>query len=120
MHCGKNHRQSWTGEKSVITPACQNSNAFQWSWSKHFHFDLYIGKDGQNIESRSGHSITIQGLSKVRQQIEDEIQVMEEAARTVQRTVWLPFLKGQHLAHLGYIARLSDHSELELQTATDS
>jgi hypothetical protein len=64
MHCGKNHQQSWTGEKSVITPACQNSNVFQWSWTKRFHFDLYIGEDGQNIESRSGYSITIQGLSK--------------------------------------------------------
>lgn len=52
------------------------------------------------------------------------MQVMEEAAKTnktggIKRTGWLPFLKDQNLAHLGYIARLPDRSEVKLQTAAD-
>jgi hypothetical protein len=48
----------------------------------------------------------------VQKQIEDNMQVMEEAAKTnktgwFKRTGWLPFLKGRNLAYLGYILDLS-------------
>jgi hypothetical protein len=60
----------------------------------------------------------------VRKQIEDDMQVIEEAAKTdktgwYKRTGWLPFLKGRNLAYLGYVARLPDRSEVKLQTAAD-
>jgi hypothetical protein len=52
------------------------------------------------------------------------MQVMEEAAKTdktgwYKRTEWLPFLKGRNLAHMGYIARLPDRSEVKLQTVAE-
>jgi hypothetical protein len=60
----------------------------------------------------------------VRKQIEDDMQVIEEAAKTnktgwFKRTRWLPFLKGRNRAHLGYVARLPDRSEVKLRTAAD-
>jgi hypothetical protein len=60
----------------------------------------------------------------VQKQIEDNMQVMEEAAKTnktgwFKRTGWLPFLKGRNLAYLGYIAHLPDRSEAKLRTAAD-
>lgn len=60
----------------------------------------------------------------MQKQIEDNMQVMEEAAKTnktgwFKRTGWLPFLKGRNLAYLGYIAHLPDRSEAKLRTAAD-
>jgi hypothetical protein len=88
---------------------------------KHFLVDLGIGEDGKDGKSDLDQVVQQQArdYQKVRQQIEDYMQVIEEAEKTDKRTGWLPILKGRHLAHLGHIARLPDHSELELQTATD-
>jgi hypothetical protein len=60
----------------------------------------------------------------VQKQIKDDMQVMEEAAKTnktswFKRTGWLPFLKGRNLTYLGYIACLPDRSKAKLQTAAD-
>jgi hypothetical protein len=60
----------------------------------------------------------------VRKEIEDDMQVMEEAVKTdktgwFKRIGWLPFLKGRNLAYLGYMARLPDRSEGKLQAAAE-
>jgi hypothetical protein len=68
---------------------------------KPFLVDLGIGEDGKNSDLDQVVQQQARDYQKVQQQIEDYMQVIEEAAKIDKRTVWLPILKGRHLAHLG-------------------
>jgi hypothetical protein len=58
----------------------------------------------------------------VREQLEEEMYVMEEAAKTdktgwFKRAGWLEFFKDRNLVYLGYQARLPNRNEAKLKTA---
>jgi hypothetical protein len=94
---------------------------------KYFIVDLGAKDNVENLERLDQNQVALQQLNdfkKVRKQIDDEMQVMEEAVKTdetgwLTRTKWLPFLKGRNLAHLGYAARLPDRNEAKLRLAAE-
>jgi len=91
---------------------------------KYFIVDLVEGENREKLDLNQVVQQQLSDYQKVRKEIEDDMHVMEEAAKTDQtgwfkRTGWLPFLKGRNLAHLGYVARLPDRNEAKLQRAAD-
>jgi hypothetical protein len=89
---------------------------------KYFIVDLDIKDNAENGENLNYNKVALQQLrnyKKVQKEIEDDMQVIEEAAKTnktnwFKRTEWLLFLKSRNLAYLGYTARLPDRNEAKL------
>ena len=127
-HCKKNHSLSWKGSKSTLYKDVKVQSLFRiGGLQKYFIVDCGEGAKEKKSNHDQDDQVVQQQLGeyqKVRQQIEDDMQVMEEAVKTdktgwFKRTGWLPFLKGRNLAHLGYIARLPDRNEAKLQLAAE-
>jgi superfamily II DNA helicase RecQ len=127
-HCRKLHQLSWTGDKSALYSSVKVQTFFSsGGLQKYFIVDLGAENNVENSERLEPNQVAQQQLSdyqKVRKQIDDDMQVMEEAAKTDKtgwftRTKWLPFLKGRNLAHLGYAARLPDRNEAKLRLAAE-
>jgi hypothetical protein len=108
-HCRIEHQISWTGDKSVLYSSVKVQTFFSsGGLQKYFIVDLGAESNFEDGERLSPNQVAQKQLSdyqKVRKQINDDMQVMEEAAKTDKtgwftRTKWLPFLKGRNLAHL--------------------
>ena len=89
---------------------------------RYFIVDSGEGENGEKVDQNQVVQQQLSGWQNVRQQLEEDVQVMAEAAKTdktgwFKRTGWLSFLQGRNLAHLGYQARLPDRNEAKLQLA---
>lgn len=122
-HCREIHERSWAGDKDVLfrnvkVQAFFSSGGLQ----KYFIVDF---SDGENEENSHPDHIAVQQLNawkSTRVLLEEDMQVMEEAAKTdktgwFKRAGWLEHFKDRNLAHLGHQARLPDRNEPKLQLA---
>jgi hypothetical protein len=83
--------------------------------------------DAENGGKFDQNQVVQQQLSnwqKVRNQLEEDLQKMEEAAKTdktgwFKRTGWLSFLKGRNLAHLAHQAQMLDQNEAKFRLAAE-
>ena len=108
MHCNKIHQQAWVGEKSLLYNTVKVQSFFRsGGLQKYFIVDLV---DAQ-IDENAGVENIVSGLlaeyELIQQEVEEELQTLEEAAKTdktgwFKRTGWLEFLKDRNLAHLAY------------------
>ncbi|OSS43486.1 hypothetical protein B5807_11973 [Epicoccum nigrum] len=88
---------------------------------KYFIVDL---ADAQIDENVGGVSGVLAEYELTQQEVEEELQTLEEAAKTdktgwFKRTGWLEFLKDRNLAHLAYQARKPDQSEHKIKLAAE-
>jgi len=123
VHLKKEHQQGWKGEKSdkfesVKVQTFFNSGGLQ----KYFIVNTDSEENGEKIDQDQVVQQQLSGWKNVREQLEEDMQVMAEAAKTdktgwFKRTGWLPFLQDRNLAHLGYQARLPDRNEAKLLLA---
>ena len=99
MHCKKNHQQAWLGEKSLLYKAVKVQSFFRsGGLQKYFIVDLV---DAQIVENAGVENIVSGLLAEyelIQQEVEEELQTLEEAAKTdktgwFKRTGWLEFLK---------------------------
>ena len=123
MHLKRDHEQAWKGEKSDLFTSVKVQTFFRnGGLQRYFIVDLGEGENGEKVDQNQVVQQQLSGWQNVRQQLEEDMQVMAEAAKTdktgwFKRTGWLSFLQGRNLAHLGYQARLPDRNEAKLQLA---
>jgi hypothetical protein len=89
---------------------------------KYFIVEVSVAKHGVDLDLNQVVQEQLNAWHGVRKQLEEDIQVIEDVAKTnktswFKRTGWLEFLKGQNLAHLAHQAQLPDRNEVKLQAA---
>jgi hypothetical protein len=89
---------------------------------KYFIVEVGVAEHGVDLDPNQVIKGQLNAWHRVRNQLEEDIQVMEDVAKTdktgwFKRTGWLEFLKGRNLAHLAHQARLPDCNEVKLQAA---
>jgi superfamily II DNA helicase RecQ len=123
MHCKKKHQQPWTDTKSALYQRVKVQTFFSsGGLQKYFVVDLDVDENGQGLDPNQVVQQQLSDYKKVREQLEEEMHVMEEAAKTdktgwFKRAGWLEFFKDRNLVHLGHQARLPDRNEAKLKTA---
>jgi hypothetical protein len=124
-HWKNSHETSWAGDKSALYGSVKVQTFFSsGGLQKYFIVDLGVGENGENFNPNQVVQQQLNNYQKVRQQLEEEMQVIEEAAKTkktgwFKRTGWLTFFEGRNLAHLGHQARLPDRNEVKRQAAAE-
>jgi hypothetical protein len=90
-HCYKLHNLSWTGNKNLLYKSVKVQTFFSsGGLQKYFIIDLDDGEDREDREKINQNQVILQQLSdyqKVRKEIKDDIQVIEEAIKT-NKTGW--------------------------------
>ena len=123
MHCKKNHQQSWTGDKSSLYKAVKVQSFFRTGGlQKYFIVEADVVENRQDLAQNKVVKEQLDAWREVRKQLEDDMQVMGDAAKTdktgwFKRTGWLEFFKDRNLVHLAHQARLPDRNEVKLQAA---
>jgi hypothetical protein len=108
MHCKKNHQQPWTDTKSALYQRVKVQTFFSsGGLQKYFVVDLDVDENGQGLDPNQVVQQQLSDYKKVREQLEEEMHVMEEAAKTdktgwFKRAGWLEFFKDRNLVHLGH------------------
>lgn len=83
MHCKKDHQQSWIGDKSALYESIEVQTFFSGGGlQKYFVVDLGVGQNAKKSDLEQVVQQQLSDFQKVRKQIEDDMQVMEEAAKT--------------------------------------
>jgi hypothetical protein len=91
---------------------------------KYFIVDLADAEIDENARVVNTISGLLAEYELTQQEVEEELQTLEEAAKTdkpgwFKRTGWLEFLKDRNLAHLAYQARRPDQSEHKIKLAAE-
>ncbi|KAH6625935.1 hypothetical protein C7974DRAFT_473178 [Boeremia exigua] len=122
-HCKKKHQQAWVGEKSLLYDIVIVQSFFcTGGLQKYFIVKAGAVENRQNSDLNQVVEEQLNAWRQVRNQLEEDIQVMGNAAKTdktgwFKRTGWLEFLKGRNLVYLAHQARLPDRNEVKLQAA---
>jgi hypothetical protein len=111
IHCKKDHQQAWASDKTVLYNTVKVQTLFNTS-GRQKYFTVHLGADKETDEA--GQSSVVQqqlgAWQETREQLEQDMQVMEDAVKTdktgwYKRTGWLEHFKDRNLAHLGQQAR---------------
>lgn len=125
IHCNKTHQQAWIGEKSLLYNTVKVQSFFRsGGLQKYFIVDLADAQINENAGVENIVSGLLAEYELIQQEVEEELQTLEEAAKTdktgwFKRTGWLEFLKDRNLAHLAYQARRPDQSEDKIKLAAE-
>jgi hypothetical protein len=125
MHFKKNHQQAWVGEKSLLYKIVKVQSFFRTrGLRKYFIVDLVDAGNGESEQVENVVQAQLAEYKLTQQEIEEELQTLEEAAKTdktgwFKRTGWLEFLKDRNLVHLAHQARAPDHDERKIKLAAE-
>jgi hypothetical protein len=96
-HCRKSHQLSWTDDKSTLYESVKVQTFFSGEGlQEYFVVDLDIGESEKKSDSNQVIQQQLNAYQEVRQQLEEDLLVMEEAAKTdktgwFKKTGWLVF-----------------------------
>jgi hypothetical protein len=87
-HCKKSHKLSWSREESTLYDSVKVQTFFsRGGLQKYFIVDLEEDENGGKLDLDQVVQQQLNEYQKVQQQIEDDMHVMEEAAKT-DKTSW--------------------------------
>jgi hypothetical protein len=83
MHCKKEHKQSWTGDKSILYNTVKVQSFFRTSrLQKYFRVNWDKVEDAETLDKERRLKARLAKFKLIQELIEKDLQVLEEAAKT--------------------------------------
>jgi hypothetical protein len=125
MHCKKEHKQAWTGDKSILYDTLKVQSFFRTSGlQRYFRVNWDEVEDAETLDEERKLEGRLAEFKLTQELVEKDLQVLEDAAKTdrtgwYKRTGWMGFLKDRNLTLLAHQLRTPDPSEYKIKLAAE-